>query len=283
MKHSLFLLSIIIVLLLGVEARGQVPRMLSHQGYLTNISGKPLDTTLTMNFRFFLDSTGGTSLWEQSFAGVGISKGIFKISLGPVALSFDTQYWLEVQAGNQTITPRTRLTSAAYALRADTADHLRALDSLTLNGSLISGGSSGTTSQVLMSQGAGLPPIWGNLLTGSKYANGLIVWNGGPIGYIELGFKPNLILISLNSISFGSSRYYVTNGIAHGEPLKQSSVYYLNDPFSYGTSTSYAAYIPHTVGGPIEGSFYISSFVNTGFNYENNFPSGAVYWIAFGE
>ncbi|TAK53411.1 MAG: hypothetical protein EPO24_14385 [Bacteroidetes bacterium] len=101
--------------------------MLSHQGYLTNIVGTPLDTTLTMNFRLFLDSTGGTSIWDQAFVGVSISKGIFKIALGPVSLPFDNQYWLEVQAGSEIIAPRTRLTSAAYALRADTADYVKNL------------------------------------------------------------------------------------------------------------------------------------------------------------
>jgi len=113
-----------------ISAFAQVPRYITHQGFLTKPSGAPYDTTIAMTFRVYLDSSGGTSIYEQTISSVSVSKGIFNVALGSLSLAFDKQYYIEVQAGNQTLSPRVKLSSSAYALRADTAANLPAASNI---------------------------------------------------------------------------------------------------------------------------------------------------------
>ncbi len=54
-----------------------------------------------------------------------IQKGIFSVLLGSVTalnLPFDKQYFLEIKVGNEVMSPRQRITSAGYAIRAEVAE-----------------------------------------------------------------------------------------------------------------------------------------------------------------
>jgi hypothetical protein len=121
MRQTLLLLYVVATVSVCL---GQIPRTLSHQGFFTNAQGVPLDTTLPMKFRLFSDSANGNDLWQQIYTSVVVSRGVFTVTLGPIDLSFGQQYWLQVEPDGQIISPRTKLTSAAYALRADTTDNV---------------------------------------------------------------------------------------------------------------------------------------------------------------
>jgi hypothetical protein len=130
--YRILLLFIILLSMATVISFGQVPRLITHQGYLTNSAGVAIDTTLDLTFKLYQDSTGGSALWQQTFTEKQVIKGVFSENLGPIDLPFNKQYWLEVQAGSEVITPRTKFTSAPYALRADIAS---SVDTIT-NGKL---------------------------------------------------------------------------------------------------------------------------------------------------
>ncbi|HBQ38782.1 MAG TPA: hypothetical protein DD714_07325, partial [Candidatus Omnitrophica bacterium] len=113
-------------------AYAEVPQYISYQGKLMDATGdKAVTGSITMTFRLYDASTGGTELWkeEHSISLAEADKGLFNVVLGSVtALSstdFNTPMWLSVQVtGDSEMTPRQRLTASGYALNADKLDSL---------------------------------------------------------------------------------------------------------------------------------------------------------------
>ena len=110
--------------LLVVAAFGDVPRVLTIQGKLTDSLGQTVpDGVQSVTFRLYDVETGGTALWQE-VQNVQTNGGLFNANLGavtPITLSFDKQYWLGMQPPNcGELCPRTRLTTAPYAVVAGT-------------------------------------------------------------------------------------------------------------------------------------------------------------------
>ncbi len=116
MKH--FISIFYLTCLLALTATAQVPQLITHQGYLSDSTGQGVTATLPMTFRFFANSSGGTALFTHSFSGVQITKGNYAVILDASLLSFASPYWLETEANAEVLSPRTRLTSVPYALKA---------------------------------------------------------------------------------------------------------------------------------------------------------------------
>lgn len=128
MKTSLVRCAVIAVVLcaVAVASCGDVPRILTVQGKLTDSLGQPVpDGAQSVTFRLYDVETGGAALWQEA-QNVQTNGGIFNVNLGavtPITLAFDTQYWLGIQPPScGELVPRTRLTTAPYAVRAETAD-----------------------------------------------------------------------------------------------------------------------------------------------------------------
>jgi hypothetical protein len=110
------------------------PRLLNYQGYLTDTLGNPVtDPAVSMVFGIWSASTSGTRLWYEDQT-VSVTKGIFNVLLGNLTTLPDsvfangTNRWLELAVDAQTLSPRTRIVSAAYAISAtysDTAQYAR--------------------------------------------------------------------------------------------------------------------------------------------------------------
>ena len=102
-----------------------VPHLINYQGRLTDISGKPLaDGAQAITFRIYDSESAGNMLWEET-QSVTIQKGIFSVFLGGstnLDLPFDKPYFLEIKVGTEVMSPRQRITSAGYALRAEKAE-----------------------------------------------------------------------------------------------------------------------------------------------------------------
>ncbi len=121
--------SIVSVLLLttcflpAFPAHASVPKLLTYQGILKDSSGNFLTGTYSMTYRIYSAATGGTSIWSETQSPVSATSGRFNVQLGSVTalnLTFDQDYWLSVQVGTDSeMTPRQRLTSAGYALMAE--------------------------------------------------------------------------------------------------------------------------------------------------------------------
>ncbi len=113
---------ILLVSLAGLSLAG-IPKMINYQGMLTDNSGTPLTGPYNLTFKIWTDTTGGSSIWDETHA-VSVQNGLYNVILGRMTalnLPFDQQYWLEVQVGDETM-PRLRFTSVGYAYRAQMAD-----------------------------------------------------------------------------------------------------------------------------------------------------------------
>ncbi len=122
-----------VVLVLALGATAEVPQVINYQGRLTDASGTPVTNgTYLIKFKIYGSATGNDSLWSSGFRGVTVTNGLFNYLLGDtVALpdtlfSGDTTRYLGITVGGDPeLSPRTKLTTVAYAyhtLRADTAD-----------------------------------------------------------------------------------------------------------------------------------------------------------------
>jgi hypothetical protein len=132
MKHFSisFRIWIMVALLLVIthSSVGQIPRIISYQGVLTDAKAKPVaDTSLTITFHLYDVESSGQALWSETQT-VALDQGLFNVQLGiiqPLSLPFDKSYWLAMAvAETPESSPRIRLTSSPYSLRADLADQI---------------------------------------------------------------------------------------------------------------------------------------------------------------
>ncbi|MBN2542097.1 hypothetical protein JXI42_04460 [bacterium] len=104
-----------------------VPPQISYQGKVTDTAGVGITDTLDIGFSLWNSDVGGDSLWNETQLAVPIIRGLFDVQLGtvnPIALSFDTTYWLQIIVDGDLLLPRTQLTTNPYAYRAMYADYL---------------------------------------------------------------------------------------------------------------------------------------------------------------
>ena len=123
---------IILVVLAGVSLAG-IPKLINYQGMLTDNSGTPLSGSYNLTFKIWTDTTGGSSLWDETHS-VQVQNGLYNVTLGIMTvlnLPFDQQYWLEVQVGDETM-PRLKLTSVAYAYRAEDAEQVKGISACAI-------------------------------------------------------------------------------------------------------------------------------------------------------
>lgn len=158
-------LSCILAFSLSV-ASADVPQLINYQGRLTDKTGQPLEGVYDITLKIYDAEAGAGTMapWEERHAGVNIQKGMFSVLLGSItpldSLAFDKPYWLEIKIGEDVMSPRQRITSSAYALRANTAD--KAKDSETVSG--IGASSTAAPNKVLPLDGNGKFPAAENLL-----------------------------------------------------------------------------------------------------------------------
>jgi hypothetical protein len=120
------------VVLLTTAALADVPGLINYQGTLTDSSGVALDTTVSMTFSIYSDSTGLSSVWAEVQPAVEVSDGIFNVLLGSVYPISEAEFpgparWLGIQVGGDSeLAPLQKLVSVPYAFRAaeaETADY----------------------------------------------------------------------------------------------------------------------------------------------------------------
>ena len=115
-------------------ASAEVPRLLHYQGYLTNVTGDPVDCpdafncnqSFTFTYRIYNQELGGDAQWLEAHTNVPIYQGAFHSLLGGnssiVPEVLGDEAWLSIEInGEGEMSPRQRVASSAFALRADTA------------------------------------------------------------------------------------------------------------------------------------------------------------------
>ena len=122
---------LLVFLLLSGPVLAAVPWLISYQGKVTDSEQVPLDGSYTMIFRLYSFEGATSPIWAEEQT-VSVTDGVFQVQLGTGAnlvggvlnstLIAGQDRWLEIEIEGEALSPRQRLTSGAYALRAETAD-----------------------------------------------------------------------------------------------------------------------------------------------------------------
>lgn len=127
MKRIL-LSTIVLICLVASSSMSAAPKMISYQGLLTDSTGSPLDTTVSIVFTIYDALSAGNVKWSETHPSVIVSEGLFDIILGAVVPIQDTVFnqpnrFLGVTVGGYPeMFPRTQLVSVSYAHRVNTVD-----------------------------------------------------------------------------------------------------------------------------------------------------------------
>ena len=119
---------VIIILISFTVLYAQVPELINYQGFLKDNSGQPLEGQVNLHFRIFNTQTGGDPLWDEAQSNVEVRNGIFNVLLGDIN-SFDQtvfhgsgERFLEIEVNTTILPGRFKITSVAYAIRAQGAE-----------------------------------------------------------------------------------------------------------------------------------------------------------------
>jgi hypothetical protein len=128
LRASKILLLLIGFMTINIFAQVNVPTMINYQGFLTDQNGTVLNGPYVIWFRLYEDSTGFESIkWEEKHDAVFVKNGLFNVLLGSIdtltAGDLAGERYLGIQVGTELeMTPRMRLASVAYSLRAEEAN-----------------------------------------------------------------------------------------------------------------------------------------------------------------
>lgn len=118
-------LTIACIVILVSSSWAQVPQLVSYQGLLTDSAGTPVNGPVSMVFSIYADSSGGNAIWSESHSSVFLLEGRFNVLLGGINSLDDSVFnesnrYLGISVnGEPEMQPRTRISSAPYANRAN--------------------------------------------------------------------------------------------------------------------------------------------------------------------
>ncbi len=108
-----------------------VPEIINYQGSLSDSTGNPVNATVNITFTLYdVESGPGTILWQET-QSVDVTNGLFNVQLGadtvgnPLSASIlNDPVYLGVQIDTDAeMTPRQRVTSAAFAIKAQSVEN----------------------------------------------------------------------------------------------------------------------------------------------------------------
>lgn len=117
-------------------------RALSFQARLTDASSTPITASTNLVFKLWTLSSGGSQLWTSGTCSITPdSNGIFSTLLGNTCgseitsdvFSENSNVWLEITVGAETLTPRQQIATVGYALNSETLQGYPAADPATTN------------------------------------------------------------------------------------------------------------------------------------------------------
>jgi len=112
-----------------------VPSTIAFQGYLTDLSGNPVNDTVDLTVSLHTAPDNGTQVWTDLISDVEVVDGVYGAALGPDgtpllgSIDFSTQLYLGVAVDGIETSPRIALAGVPYARRAAVSD---AVDTPTL-------------------------------------------------------------------------------------------------------------------------------------------------------
>ncbi|MCK5125246.1 MAG: hypothetical protein KAR42_03230 [candidate division Zixibacteria bacterium] len=179
MKVMILLVGVLTVFVMSAVA--EIPQMMNYQGRLSDDSGSPVaDGNYTLYFHIYGSESGTDTIWSSGGQTVTAADGLFTYPLGSnVPFSSDLFYgperYLGITVGTDSeISPRTRLTSNAYAFHARKADTAEFV--LTAPGNFVEK-TGDTLSGSLVFDGAG-NGMDGQIQVGETFSN-IFLYNEG--------------------------------------------------------------------------------------------------------
>lgn len=124
----------LVLLIMAQAAFGQItagPTLINFQGRLAKPDGTPVTdgNNYTINFTLYDAVTGGNARWTQTVNSVQVRNGVFAVLLdfstgfvgqNTIDTAFNGSTWLQIGInGGAALTPRQRIASTAYALKAN--------------------------------------------------------------------------------------------------------------------------------------------------------------------
>ena len=136
-KGSIVLVMVFYLLIVAntLAQENIVPTMLNYQGFLTDQNGTALNGNYQITFALYSEPTGAASIvWDETHDAINIENGLFNVLLGSIDTitvdDLDGERYLGIRVlGEPEMTPRMRLASVAYSLRAEEANKLDNMDS----------------------------------------------------------------------------------------------------------------------------------------------------------
>jgi hypothetical protein len=106
-----------------------VPALINYQGLLTDINGNVVSGSKTVSISIHDAATNGTQIYSESIGNVTVQNGIYSFQFGSgptftTTLATGSQHWLQVTLDGVPQTPRERLVSVPFAMKAAIADAL---------------------------------------------------------------------------------------------------------------------------------------------------------------
>ncbi len=231
------------------------PDLINYQGVLRNASDKPQTGSFDMVFSFYDAATAGSEILVDSHTGggnVAVSNGLFTAQLGggtvtdgagPGTYTALSQVfrdygsvWMQIKVGSETLSPRIRVQSAAYALNASNLGGLPASNFVDTTGStqtkaghlVASDGLEGNSASGVGVQGIGAT-------SGGTFANGSIT------AVAHLGYTSGADKIGVHGMGATAGGWFQDPG---------------NTGWAYLGKPGYAVYASGTVAG---GTFFDTS------------------------
>ena len=147
----------------SLPVNAQAPRAMSFQGLLTDTAGVPVDGPQNLTIRIFDASSGGSEVWNRTYGSHPVNEGVFDVELDGGApmfdlVAFNNSLWIQVEAGAEVLSPRTRLVAAPFAMglslpiEANVAATIAALKIVNTTASGVTTGVYGQTSSTSVVQ-----------------------------------------------------------------------------------------------------------------------------------
>lgn len=150
---------LVLALVTSAAVHAAVPLKIPYQGRLTAMDGTPITGVQSFGFALYVTPSGGTPLWSEAHM-LNVANGLYSTMLGdfsscdaglcagvPVSVLSGAELYLEVTVGGIALTPRQRVASVPYAVRAQELSG-GAVDATTVHAS------SATVDQTLAVTGA---------------------------------------------------------------------------------------------------------------------------------
>ncbi len=119
MKAKAIILTLSALLLVSTSALADVPSEVTYNGRLL-YNGNPVTSGTSIVFRLFQTSSGGSAVWTETHTVTPDSNGIYTQILGSTSAIPDDydSLWIELVVAGNTLTPRKKITSSPFVLRA---------------------------------------------------------------------------------------------------------------------------------------------------------------------